>query len=94
MTQRLQVRYAFNCKVPSERGKRKGLGRVCEPLLGSKAKLSLQKQSGEFKCKTWAEMTKKPAKKCLDASSHRYITDGSCIFSMYNVIKMLLELRF
>ena len=57
------------CKVPNERGKRKGLGKVCKPLLGSKPKPSLPKQSVKFKCKKWAEMTKKFAKKHLDASS-------------------------
>ena len=67
--QRLQVRYASGCKVPNERGKRKGLEGVCEQLLGSKAKPLPPKQSVKFKSQIWPEITKKPAKKCLDASS-------------------------
>ena len=42
---------------------------VCTKLLESKAKLSPPKQSVKFKCKIWFEITKKFAKKCLDASS-------------------------
>ena len=41
--QRLQVRCASECKVPNE--ERKGLERVCKPLLGSKATPSPPKQS-------------------------------------------------
>ena len=59
------------------RAKRKGLERAvvvvgrcrCKPLLGSKAKPLLSKQSVKFKCQTWHKITKKLAKKCLDASS-------------------------
>ena len=67
--QRLQVRYVSECKVPNERGKGHDLERVCKPLLGSKAKLLPPKQFVKFKCKIWFEITKKFAKKCLDASS-------------------------
>ena len=69
MTQRLQERSASGCKVPNERGQGKGLERVCRPLLGSKAKPLLPKQSVKFKCKIWSKTTKKFVKKCLDASS-------------------------
>ena len=57
----LQVRYASECKVPNV--KRKGLERVCKPLLESKAKPSLLKQLVKFKCQIWCEITKKFAKK-------------------------------
>ena len=67
--QRLQVRYPSECKVPNERGKSKGLGRVCKPLLKSKAKPSPSKPSVKFKRKILSKITKKFAKKCLDASS-------------------------
>ena len=50
------------------REKWKGLG-VCKPLLGFKAKPLPPKQSSKFKCQIWAEITKKFAKKRLDASS-------------------------
>ena len=65
-TRRLQVRYTVECKVLNERGKREGLERVCKPLLRSKAKPFPPKQSVKFK---WSEISKKFAKKCLDASS-------------------------
>ena len=55
-------------------GKRKGLGRVCKPLLRFKAKPSPPKQSVKFKCQIWFKITKKLAKKCLDASSLHNIT--------------------
>ena len=67
--QRLQVRYASGCKVPSERGKRKGLERVCEQLLESKAKPLPPKQSVKFKSLIWSEITQKFAEKCLVAPS-------------------------
>ena len=67
--QRLQVQSASECKVPDERGKGNDLERVCEPLFGSKAKPLPPKQSVKFECKIWSEITKKFAKKCLDASS-------------------------
>ena len=66
---RLQVQYASKCKVPNEKGKGIDLERVCKPLLGSKAKLLLPKQSVKLKCKIWSEITKRFVKKCLDASS-------------------------
>ena len=53
------MRYASEYKVLIERGKGKVWKRVCKP----------QKQSAKFKCQTWFEITKKFAKKCLDASS-------------------------
>ena len=56
-------------KVPND-GEKKSLERVCKPLLGPKAKPSPPKQSVKFKCQVWFEITKKFAKKCLDASSH------------------------
>ena len=55
--QRLQVRYASECKVPNE--KRKNLWRVCEPLLRSKTKLPLPKQSVKFKCQIWYKIIDK-----------------------------------
>ena len=51
------------------RKEKKGLERVCKPLLGSKAKPLPQKQYVKFKCQIWFKITKKLAKKCLDASS-------------------------
>ena len=42
--QRLQVRYASECKVCNE-GDKRGLARVCKPLLRSKAKPSPPKPS-------------------------------------------------
>ena len=51
------------------REKRKGLERVCKPLLRSIAKPLIPKQSVKFKCKIWFKITKKLTKKCLDASS-------------------------
>ena len=46
-----------------------GLKRGSKPLLRSKAKPSPPKQSVKCKCQIWSEITKKFAKKCLDASS-------------------------
>ena len=67
--QRLQVRYASECKVPNERGEVKvWRGFISRYLLESKAKPS-PKQSVKFKCKIWSKITKQVAKKCLDASS-------------------------
>ena len=58
---------------PSERylmkeGKER-FGESLYAVLGSKAKHSPPKQSVTFKCKKWAKITKKFAKKCPDASS-------------------------
>ena len=58
----LQVQYASECKVPNE-------GEKSKPILGSKATPSPPKQSVKFKNQVWHEITKKLAKKCLDASS-------------------------
>ena len=55
--------------VLNERGKGKGLEKVCKPLLGSKAKPSPPKHYVKFKCQIWFRITKKCAEKCLDASS-------------------------
>ena len=63
--QRLQVRYASECKVFND----KGLERICKPLLESKAKTYPLKQSVKFKCKIWSKVTKKLDLKGLDASS-------------------------
>ena len=63
--QRLRMRQASKGKVPNEKEKEK----VCEPLLKSKGKHSPPKQSVEFKSLIWSKITKKFAKKCLDASS-------------------------
>ena len=51
------------------REKRRGLERVCKPILGSKAKPLAPRQSVKFGCMIWSEITKKVAEKCLDASS-------------------------
>ena len=64
----LQVQYASECKVPNERGKKR-LEKVCKLLFRFPGKPSPQKQSVKFKCQKWSEITKKFAKKCLDASS-------------------------
>ena len=56
------IRVGVYGKVPSEREKRKGLERVCKPLLRSKTKPSPSKQSVKFKYKIQAEMTKRFAK--------------------------------
>ena len=56
--------------VPNERGKGKvWRGFVNKPLLGSTAKPLSPKQSVKFKCQILSEITKKLAKKWLDASS-------------------------
>ena len=67
--QRLQVQCMSTCKVPNERGKENDLERVCKPLLASKSKPLLPKQSVKFKCNIRSEITKKFAKKRLDAPS-------------------------
>ena len=51
------------------REEQKGLERVCRQLLGFKEKPSSLKLSIKFKCQIWSKITKKLAKKCLDASS-------------------------
>ena len=66
-TQRLQMRHAFEGKIPNEKGK--GLERVGNLLLRSKAKSLPSKQSKKFKCQIWPKITNKIAKKCLDVSS-------------------------
>ena len=67
--QRLKLQYISKCRVLNERGKVNDLEKVCEPLLGSKAKPLPLKQSVKFKCPTWSDITNKFARKCLDASS-------------------------
>ena len=67
--QRLKVQYAPECKILNERKKGNDLERVCKALLGSKAKSWPPNQSVKFKSKIWPEITRKFAKKCLDASS-------------------------
>ena len=67
MVQSLQ--YASKCRVPNKGGKRKSLERVCKSLLEPKAKPLPLKQSVKLKCEIWSKITKKCAKKCLDASS-------------------------
>ena len=59
----------FECKVPSEGEKNKSLKRIFKPSLESKAKSSSPKQSVTFKCKILSKISKKFAKKCLDAPS-------------------------
>ena len=51
------------------REEKKRFGESLKPLLESKAKPSLPKQSVKFKCQIWLKITKKFAKNCLDASS-------------------------
>ena len=63
------MQYISKCRVPKERAKGSDLEKACKPLLGSKAKPLPLKQSVKFKCKIRPEITKKFAKKCLDASS-------------------------
>ena len=58
----LQVWYVLECKVLMRKEKE----RVCKPL-GITAKISPPIQSVNWK---WFKITKKFAKKCLDASSH------------------------
>ena len=66
--QRLQVQFAFECKVPNEK-KKEIWKRFSKPLLESKTKPLLPKQSVKFKCKIWPEITSRFANKSLDASS-------------------------
>ena len=65
----IQSLYASKCKLLNEGRKEKVLERVCKPLLRSKAKSSLPKQSLTFKCQIRFKTTKKFAKQCLGASS-------------------------
>ena len=67
--QRLKVRYAFESKVPNEREKGKAWRGFGNPLLGSKAKPVLLKQSVKLKCQISSILIKKFSKKCIDASS-------------------------
>ena len=60
----LSLRYLMR-----EKKERFGEGFVTRYLLGSKAKPSPPKQSVKLKCQIWSKITKKFAKKCLDASS-------------------------
>ena len=62
--------YEFECKLPNEREKEKVfkvLKRVFKPSLESKAKPSPPQQFVKCKCQIWSKITKKFAKKCLDA---------------------------
>ena len=52
-----------------EEKERLGEGLVIVPLLGSKAKPVLLKQSVKLKCQICSILIKKFAKKCVDASS-------------------------
>ena len=65
--QHLKLRYAFDCKVTDKEGKAwKGF---VSRIWNLKAQPLLPKQSVNFKCQIWFEITKKLFKKCLDASS-------------------------
>ena len=59
--------HASEGKMPNE--KQKGLERVCELLLRSKAKPLSPKQFKKFKSETWPKIAIRFAKKCLDAFS-------------------------